>query len=222
MANFATKHSIMTQEMLDSFYIPAEVHPTAPGRGKTIFEFLAGKVGVYTRTFDVCGYTIPFTKFFMPICSAIQRPAINASYSASLLVASNLNPMAYVNSTPSGFVNISPAPKPSIQDEPSVNKVHGSSNSSGSAMSSSGDSSSGRSTIKSANICPLIDVLSLYWMSYPSSLNFHFSILLLISNFDNNCFIGRSVITTIVCAWKYRFSRLLALSKANINFFMGV
>ncbi|GJQ90234.1 hypothetical protein Tco_0001373 [Tanacetum coccineum] len=46
MANFATKHSIMTQEMVDSFcnsfYIPAEVHPTALGRGKTIFEFLAG------------------------------------------------------------------------------------------------------------------------------------------------------------------------------------
>ncbi|GKE62706.1 hypothetical protein Tco_1513073 [Tanacetum coccineum] len=77
------------------------------------------------------------------------------SYSASLLV--NLNLMAYVNSTPSGFVNISPAPEPSIQDDPSVNKVYGSGNSSGSAMSSSGDSSSGRSTIKSANIFPFID-----------------------------------------------------------------
>ncbi|GJU28183.1 hypothetical protein Tco_1166804 [Tanacetum coccineum] len=45
MANFATKHSIMTQEMVDSFcnsfYIPAEVHPTAPERGKTISEFPA-------------------------------------------------------------------------------------------------------------------------------------------------------------------------------------
>ncbi|GJZ87108.1 hypothetical protein Tco_0658718 [Tanacetum coccineum] len=73
MANFATKHSIMTQEMVDSFYnsfynsfyIPAEVHPTALGRGKTIFEFPAGKVGVYTRIFDVCGYRIPFTKFLL-------------------------------------------------------------------------------------------------------------------------------------------------------------
>ncbi|GJW44748.1 hypothetical protein Tco_0073547 [Tanacetum coccineum] len=47
MANFATKHSIMTQEMVDSFcnsfYIPAEVHPTAPERGKTISEFPAEK-----------------------------------------------------------------------------------------------------------------------------------------------------------------------------------
>ncbi|GJZ60817.1 hypothetical protein Tco_0616633, partial [Tanacetum coccineum] len=43
MANFATKYSIMTQEMVDSFcdnfYIPAEVHPTAPGHGKTITQF---------------------------------------------------------------------------------------------------------------------------------------------------------------------------------------
>ncbi|GKD20518.1 hypothetical protein Tco_1222221, partial [Tanacetum coccineum] len=71
MANFATKHSIMTQEMVDSFcnsfYIPAEVHLTASGRGKTISEFPAGKVGVYTRIFDVCGYRIPFTKFFMAV-----------------------------------------------------------------------------------------------------------------------------------------------------------
>ncbi|GJR00356.1 hypothetical protein Tco_0523340 [Tanacetum coccineum] len=38
MANFAAKYSIMTQEMVDSFcdsfYIPAEVHPTAQGRDK--------------------------------------------------------------------------------------------------------------------------------------------------------------------------------------------
>ncbi|GKC67604.1 hypothetical protein Tco_1100202 [Tanacetum coccineum] len=71
MANFSAKCSIMTQEMVDSFcesfYIPAEVHPTAPGRDKTIAQFPAGKVGVYTRIFDVCGYRIPFTKFFMAV-----------------------------------------------------------------------------------------------------------------------------------------------------------
>ncbi|GJX35233.1 hypothetical protein Tco_0246790 [Tanacetum coccineum] len=43
MANFSAKYSIMTQEMVDSFcesfYIPAEVHPTAPGRDKTIAQF---------------------------------------------------------------------------------------------------------------------------------------------------------------------------------------
>ncbi|GJZ99583.1 hypothetical protein Tco_0672134 [Tanacetum coccineum] len=71
MANFAAKYSIMTQEMVDSFcdsfYIPAEVHPTAPGRDKTITQFPVGKVGVYSRIFDVCGYRIPFTKFFMAV-----------------------------------------------------------------------------------------------------------------------------------------------------------
>ncbi|GJY57759.1 hypothetical protein Tco_0457651 [Tanacetum coccineum] len=71
MANFSAKCSIMTQEMVDSFcesfYIPAEVHPTAPERNKTIAQFPAGKVGVYTRIFDVCGYRIPFTRFFMAV-----------------------------------------------------------------------------------------------------------------------------------------------------------
>ncbi|GJY18325.1 putative RNA-directed DNA polymerase, eukaryota, reverse transcriptase zinc-binding domain protein [Tanacetum coccineum] len=45
MSNFSAKCSIMTQEMVDSFcesfYIPAEVHPTAPGRDKTIAQFPA-------------------------------------------------------------------------------------------------------------------------------------------------------------------------------------
>ncbi|GJV24098.1 hypothetical protein Tco_1376793 [Tanacetum coccineum] len=71
MSNFSAKCSIMTQEMVDSFcesfYISAEVHPTALGRDKTIAQFPAGKVGVYTRIFDVCGYRIPFTKFFMAV-----------------------------------------------------------------------------------------------------------------------------------------------------------
>ncbi|GJX80196.1 hypothetical protein Tco_0328345 [Tanacetum coccineum] len=53
MANFAAKYSFMTQEMVDSFcesfYIPAEVHPTAPGRGKTITQFPVGKVGALEK-----------------------------------------------------------------------------------------------------------------------------------------------------------------------------
>ncbi|GJX57364.1 hypothetical protein Tco_0287261 [Tanacetum coccineum] len=52
----ANKHSIMTREMVESFcnsyYIPDEVHPTAPGRDRTITQFPEGKVGVYTRTAD--------------------------------------------------------------------------------------------------------------------------------------------------------------------------
>ncbi|GJS14121.1 hypothetical protein Tco_0408593 [Tanacetum coccineum] len=59
--------STVLKEVLKDFYIPAEVHPTALERGKTIFEFPAGKVGVYTRIFDACGYRIPFTKFFITV-----------------------------------------------------------------------------------------------------------------------------------------------------------
>ncbi|GJR48675.1 hypothetical protein Tco_1316778 [Tanacetum coccineum] len=71
MTNFAVKHSIMTREMVENFcnnyYIPDEVHPVAPGRDKTITQFPEGKVGVYTRFFDYCGYRIPFTKNFMAV-----------------------------------------------------------------------------------------------------------------------------------------------------------
>ncbi|GJW52939.1 hypothetical protein Tco_0097024 [Tanacetum coccineum] len=67
----ANKHSIMTREMVesfcDSYYIPDEVHPTAPGRDRTITQFPEGKVGVYTRLFDYCGYRIPLTKFFISV-----------------------------------------------------------------------------------------------------------------------------------------------------------
>ncbi|GJR88287.1 hypothetical protein Tco_0212298 [Tanacetum coccineum] len=53
----ANKHSIMTREMVESFcsnyYIPDEVHPTVPGRDRTITQFSEGKVGVYTRVFPI-------------------------------------------------------------------------------------------------------------------------------------------------------------------------
>ncbi|GKA13482.1 hypothetical protein Tco_0693128, partial [Tanacetum coccineum] len=45
MAKTVAKYSIMTQEMVysfsEAFYIPAGVHPTAPGRDKTIIQFPA-------------------------------------------------------------------------------------------------------------------------------------------------------------------------------------
>ncbi|GKD78275.1 hypothetical protein Tco_1340896 [Tanacetum coccineum] len=67
----ANKHSIMTREMVENFcnnyYIPDEVHPIVPGRDRTITQFPEGKVGVYTRLFNYCGYRIPFTKFFMAV-----------------------------------------------------------------------------------------------------------------------------------------------------------
>ncbi|GJZ34214.1 hypothetical protein Tco_0579650 [Tanacetum coccineum] len=70
-SKMANKHSIMTREMVESFcnsyYIPDEVHPTAPRRDMTITQFPEGKVGVYTRLFDYCGYRIPLTKFFVAV-----------------------------------------------------------------------------------------------------------------------------------------------------------
>ncbi|GKD38334.1 hypothetical protein Tco_1258541 [Tanacetum coccineum] len=67
----ANKHSIMTREMVesfcDSYYIPDEVHPIASGRDRTITQFPEGKVGVYTRLFDYCGYRIPLTKFVVSV-----------------------------------------------------------------------------------------------------------------------------------------------------------
>ncbi|GJY37599.1 hypothetical protein Tco_0423963, partial [Tanacetum coccineum] len=71
----ANKHSIMTREMVESFcnsyYIPDEVHPTAPGRDVTITQFPEGKVGVYTRLFDYCGYRILLTKFFIAVLTCV-------------------------------------------------------------------------------------------------------------------------------------------------------
>nr|GEY17074.1 hypothetical protein [Tanacetum cinerariifolium] len=63
-----------------------------------------------------------------------SRPAIKASYSASLLVASNLNLRAYVNSIPSRFVIIRKAPEPSMHDDTLVNTIYGSGGASSSSM----------------------------------------------------------------------------------------
>ncbi|GJY25605.1 hypothetical protein Tco_0400331, partial [Tanacetum coccineum] len=100
-------------------------------------------------------------RFLTPICSAILNPEIKGSYSASLFVVSNLNLRAYVNFIPSRFMSISLAPEPSVQDDPFVNKIHGSGSSSSNSIRVSKESSSGHSTMKSANICPLIDTLDL-------------------------------------------------------------
>ncbi|GJY07774.1 hypothetical protein Tco_0374828, partial [Tanacetum coccineum] len=83
---------------------------------------------------------------------SFATPSIKASYSASLLVASNMNLRAYVNYVPSRLVSIRPAQEPSMHDEPSVNNIQGSGSSSLSSMDVSVESSSRRSIIKSARI----------------------------------------------------------------------
>ncbi|GJT20585.1 hypothetical protein Tco_0890522, partial [Tanacetum coccineum] len=66
MANFSAKCSIMTQEMVDSFcesfYIPAEVHPTAPERGFHLQSFLWS----FSNT-SVC---------IFPNCYLLVRPGV--------------------------------------------------------------------------------------------------------------------------------------------------
>ncbi|GJW27369.1 hypothetical protein Tco_0041180 [Tanacetum coccineum] len=57
-----------------------------------------------------------------------------------------------VNSTPSGFVRMSPAPNPSRHEDSSVKRIHGSRISSYVVVFVDGSFSSGRSTIKSAKI----------------------------------------------------------------------
>ncbi|GKB41476.1 hypothetical protein Tco_0886418, partial [Tanacetum coccineum] len=143
---------------------------------------------------------------------SLNGPAIKASYSASLLVASNSNLKA------SGFISINPALKPSTQNDPSMKSVHGSGSSSLTSMGATRESSSGRSTMKSTRICPLIDIHGMYWISYSPSSMLHFCSLPVISGFDNTCLIGWSVITMIGCAWKYLFSCLLACTKLVLIF----
>nr|GEW29024.1 hypothetical protein [Tanacetum cinerariifolium] len=101
---------------------------------------------------------LTFSKYWiMP--GSFAMPAIKASYSASLLVASNLNYRAYVNSIPSELIIIRPASEPSMHDESFIDNIYGSESSYLSSMGVSGESSSGRSTMKSVRICLLTDVL---------------------------------------------------------------
>ncbi|GKF53709.1 hypothetical protein Tco_0160619, partial [Tanacetum coccineum] len=72
--------------------------------------------------------------------------------------------------------------------------------------------------MKSAKISPFTDVLGLYCMSYSPSSILHFCSLPAISGLDNTCLIGWSVMTMIICAWKYLVSCLIACPKASANF----
>lgn len=78
--------------------------------------------------------------------------AINASYSTSLLAALNPNQIAYSISNHSGVVNRSLAPLDEAVDDPSMCKVH-----STSEFTTSAGVSYAR---KYAKICPLIAIFS--------------------------------------------------------------
>ncbi|GJX56082.1 hypothetical protein Tco_0285979 [Tanacetum coccineum] len=99
------------------------------------------------------------------VFSRYAQPSYGASYSASLLVVSNSNLIAYVYSFPSGFTNIGPAPELSELESPSVNSFHVISGSGSFLLASLFFSSSlfvgDVSARKSASICPLIEFLPL-------------------------------------------------------------
>ncbi|GKD36932.1 hypothetical protein Tco_1257139 [Tanacetum coccineum] len=95
------------------------------------FAFLFSPLGtcLMENSLKVLARVLNFSRYcIIPDSFAIL--AINASYSTSLLVALNLNLRAHANSTPSGFISISPALEPSMHDDPSVNNIHGSKSSS--------------------------------------------------------------------------------------------
>ena len=103
------------------------------------------------------------TTFVAPAALARSSPAINASYSASLLVVGKSRQTLHSTVSPSGDSSTTPGPPAYLLDDPSVCMLH------------KGDSSAPLSSllvnfpIESTMICPLMAVHGRYWMS--NSLN---------------------------------------------------
>ncbi|GJY09717.1 hypothetical protein Tco_0377902 [Tanacetum coccineum] len=124
----ANKHSIMTREMVESFcnsyYIPDEVHPTAPGRDRTITQFPEGKVGVYTRLFDYCGYRIPLTKFFVAVLKHFRIHISQLSpFGAARVSHFEVDSKVFPISVPlymGGMLEKDPAPHLTVRQEQAV------------------------------------------------------------------------------------------------------
>ncbi|GJX50690.1 hypothetical protein Tco_0277535 [Tanacetum coccineum] len=110
-----------------------------------MYDLLIGFATKWELTFN--------SRFFTPICSAIRGPATRASYYASLLDASNSDINAYVNSIPSGFVRMSPAPDTSRHEDQSMKRIYGSGISSSAGVSVGGLSSFGLLAIQFAKTC---------------------------------------------------------------------
>nr|GEX11333.1 hypothetical protein [Tanacetum cinerariifolium] len=82
---------------------------------------------------------------------------VSPSSSTTASISTSLIDFSFSSSTNTCLLN--PALEPSMQDDPSVNKIHGSGTSSSTSIRVSRESSSGRLTMKSANICPLTKTL---------------------------------------------------------------
>ena len=118
-----------------------------------------------------------------------------ASYSTSLLEALNPSRIDCSILSPDGVLNYKPMPAPDHLDAPSILRVHQS-------KLSGHVSDWGSSAMKSTRTCPFFESLGLYWIPYSLSSTAHRAIL-----FDKSglCIVlrrGRSVNTTMGCAWK--------------------
>ncbi|GJX69894.1 hypothetical protein Tco_0307065 [Tanacetum coccineum] len=132
---------------------------------------------------------------------AMRNPTITASYSASLLVAVNLNFKAYVNFVPSGLTTIKPASKPSSLDAPSVYSFYlVVSSVCYFSLKSVSSSSSLVSARKSARIWALTAFLGLNSISCSPSSIAHLATLPDFLGFDNKSLIGLFVRTVMLCA----------------------
>ncbi|KAF5780557.1 hypothetical protein HanRHA438_Chr11g0486741 [Helianthus annuus] len=53
--------------LVEQYSIPSSLNPILPEKDKTIYPFVPGKIGVYTRMFDNYKYKIPLTIFFIDV-----------------------------------------------------------------------------------------------------------------------------------------------------------
>ena len=127
--------------------------------------------------------------------AASSSPARMASYSDSLLEALNQSRIACSILSSDEFLNCKPMPAPDCLDAPSILRVN--------QFKLSGHVSDwGSSAMKSTRTCPFFESLGLYWMSYSLSSTTQRVIL---PDKSGLCIVlrrGRSVNTTMGCAWK--------------------
>ena len=127
--------------------------------------------------------------------AASSSPARMTSYSDSLFEALNSSWMAYSILSSDGDFNCKPTLTPVCLDAPSIFNVHQS-------KLSGRVSDWGSCAMKSTSTCPFFESLGLYWMSYSFSSIAQRAIL---PDKLGLCMVlrrGRSVNTTMGCAWK--------------------
>ena len=131
-----------------------------------------------------------------------------ASYSDSFLEALKPNRIACSILSPVEDFDCRPIPAPVCLNAPSTLSVH-------QFELSRCVSDWGISVIKSAKTCPFFYSIGLYWMSYSLSSITQQAILLEKLGLWSVLRRGRSVSTTMGCAWKYGQSFLAAIRRAK-------